>query len=437
MFRIADGRDSFYQWDIDRQIIVEDSTITEVHFCNRTDECSLVVEVVNGLANVPNVILQKSFDFRVFGYDGKATRYDDTFKVKARTKPTDYVYTEVEIKRYEDLNKRIDEIEKNGVSEEVITNAVEDYLDRNPVDLTGYATEEYVDNAISNIPEVDLSKHALKSEIPTKISQLENDSKFITRDEVPNPDLSEYITESDLEAKGYVTSIEADAIIAQAQEAATRAAGEASLASDAAYAASNFANYAYECSEEAKLQAENAAKAVEEAIADLEIPEGDSEAYSLVLPAVNGSITDEKTLEILNKILEAKTLPLCAYRQFLITEFAVTQGPNETLLHLVAVQQLEVSTGNYYTQYNIRLSYKNNSWSVSKLNTTNRKYVSKTSDIENDSDFTTKAYVDEAIANIEVSGGDVDLSNYYTKEETNTAIQNALSGIATAEGGSY
>lgn len=93
------------------------------------------------------------------------------------------------------------------------------------VDLTGYATETYVDQAISNIPEVDLSQHALKSEIPTNVSQLENDSKFITREEVPEVDLSEYakkseipdvsdfitnipseyITEDELEAKGYLT----------------------------------------------------------------------------------------------------------------------------------------------------------------------------------------------------------------------------------------
>lgn len=65
-------------------------------------------------------------------------------------------------------------------------------------DLTPYATETYVDNAIDNIPEVDLSKHALKSELPTKVSQLQNDSKFITREEVPETDLSEYAKKSEL-----------------------------------------------------------------------------------------------------------------------------------------------------------------------------------------------------------------------------------------------
>lgn len=108
--------------------------------------------------------------------------------------------------------------------------ATEEYVDEAIAaipkpDYTGLATEAYVDNAIDNIPEVDLSKHALKSELPTKVSQLQNDSKFITREEVPETDLSEYakkseiptvsdfvrnipseyITESELEAKGYLT----------------------------------------------------------------------------------------------------------------------------------------------------------------------------------------------------------------------------------------
>ena len=116
MFRIVDGREYFYQWDLDRQIAVEDNSIVEVHFCNRTDDCSLVVDVVDGIANVPNILLQSSFDVRVFGYDGKATLHDEVFKVKPRTRPADYVYTETEIRNYEELEARIAEIEQNGIS---------------------------------------------------------------------------------------------------------------------------------------------------------------------------------------------------------------------------------------------------------------------------------------------------------------------------------
>lgn len=203
MFKIADGREYFYQWDLDRQIIVEDPTITEVHFCNRTDDCSLVVEVedleifadfkpisVLRTANVPNVILQKSFDVRVFGYDGKATRYDEVFKVKARTKPTDYVYTETEIYTIEEhLARAIDEAKANGEfnGEKGEKGDKGDPGEPGPQgpqgpkgdtpDLTGYATEKYVDDAIANIdiPEggsTDLSNYYTKEETDELISDI-------------------------------------------------------------------------------------------------------------------------------------------------------------------------------------------------------------------------------------------------------------------------
>ena len=57
MFKIYDGRDTFFQWDLERKLIVDDADIKEVHFCNRTDNCSLVCETYfeDGLTvvNVP------------------------------------------------------------------------------------------------------------------------------------------------------------------------------------------------------------------------------------------------------------------------------------------------------------------------------------------------------------------------------------------------
>ena len=135
MFRIADGREHFYQWDLDRQVVVNDPSIVEVHFCNRTEDVSLVVEVVDGLANVPNILLQSSFDMRVFGYDGKATRYDAVFKVKAKTKPSDYVYTETEIKSYEYLENKIKEIEEQGWSDEIVEKSVTEYMYQHPLSI--------------------------------------------------------------------------------------------------------------------------------------------------------------------------------------------------------------------------------------------------------------------------------------------------------------
>ena len=132
MFRIYDGRTDFYQWDIDRKLIIEDSSINQVHFCNRTDSCSLVCEVYeeNGqrLVNVPNVLLQNDWRINVYGYDKNYTKHSAVFDVVKRSKPADYVYTETEVKTYTELEERIDKIEETGVSEEKISNLMKEFF---------------------------------------------------------------------------------------------------------------------------------------------------------------------------------------------------------------------------------------------------------------------------------------------------------------------
>lgn len=62
------------------------------------------------------------------------------------------------------------------------------------IQLNNYYTKKEVDDRIP-----DVSGKADKSEIPTKVSQLENDSEYLS--EVPE----EYVTDKELEAKGYLT----------------------------------------------------------------------------------------------------------------------------------------------------------------------------------------------------------------------------------------
>lgn len=203
MFSILDGRAKFYQWDLDRKIVVDDESINQVHFCNRTDECSLVCDVYDldgkRVADVPNVLLQQDWRINVYGYDKNYTKHNEVFDVVRRSKPADYVYTETEVKNYDDLAERIDQIEKNGISDEAVEGAVEKYLEENDikVDLTGYATEKYVDEAIAAIPEVDLSDYAKKDDIPSTsglATETYVDEKFNSI-EIPDVDLTGYATE--------------------------------------------------------------------------------------------------------------------------------------------------------------------------------------------------------------------------------------------------
>lgn len=120
MIKIYDGRSEFYQWDLDRQIILSDPNVDEVHFCNKTDDCSLVVEVYEKdglrLANVPNILLQTNWPINVFAYcGGRYTKESAKFKVNARSKPADYIYTETEIITVEkEVEKAIEEAREKG-----------------------------------------------------------------------------------------------------------------------------------------------------------------------------------------------------------------------------------------------------------------------------------------------------------------------------------
>lgn len=157
-FKIADGREHFYQWDLNRQVVVLDPTIEEVHFSNKSEKEALVVNVVDGLANVPNILLQQCFNIRVYAVEDDVTLYETVFELIARPKPSNYVYEETEIKSYEYLENKLNEIEEKGFSEETVGNAVEGWLDEN----------------------LDLSPYALKEELPVNVSELVNDAGYLT-----------------------------------------------------------------------------------------------------------------------------------------------------------------------------------------------------------------------------------------------------------------
>ena len=134
-----------YQWEVGRQlqiIPIMGMKVNAVHFSNYGDAEALVVKTKeeNGMliADIPNILLQSGRKLVAYSVniaeDCTETLMECVFSVTPRPKPSDYVYTEVEILNYETLKKRIEEIEKNGVSEEQIASAVEKYLDEHPVD---------------------------------------------------------------------------------------------------------------------------------------------------------------------------------------------------------------------------------------------------------------------------------------------------------------
>ena len=347
MFRIADGRECFYQWDLDRQLIVEDPTITEVHFCNRTDDCSLVVEVKeeDGLrvANVPNIILQKSFDIRAFGYDGKATLHEKTFKVKPRTQPADYMYTETVIKSVEEILTAAEQVE-------TITDDFYEYVEERKLGL--------IDDGQGNV----------------ELTAVEGGGGG-------NVDLEDYYTKEETEAK------------------------------------------------------------IEEAIAAIEIPEsggGEESVYYLDLASITswtnigsdlvGYPSDElkaKIAECAEKVIAGETISIFissgsnyvrAWAPAVFNKFGknVNITPTPQFADLTPSRFMGTTNceKNYYS-YTLKLDANANEWLICRT--------------DNSYSVADKQYVDDAIANIEIpegggGGSTADLTNYYTKEETDGLI---------------
>lgn len=99
MLTLNDGRSELWQWDTGRTLTV-DTDCSQVHFSNKVFGRSIDVNVADGVAIIPDVLLQTDKDLNVWAFSGTAengyTKISKTFKVNRRNKPADYVFTPVE-----------------------------------------------------------------------------------------------------------------------------------------------------------------------------------------------------------------------------------------------------------------------------------------------------------------------------------------------------
>lgn len=115
MITIRDG--DVYQWDSGRQIEV-DSDVCEVHFASCNSKDAYVTVPVDGVCNIPNILLQTGEDFVIYAVCQK-DECEQTVEhlrvwVKGRAKPSDYVYTEIEVFDYKELEERIKQLEQSS-----------------------------------------------------------------------------------------------------------------------------------------------------------------------------------------------------------------------------------------------------------------------------------------------------------------------------------
>ena len=138
MLELNDGRSELWQWDTGRTLIV-DTDCSQVHFSNKVFGRSIDVDVnvADGVAIIPDVLLQTDKDLNVWAFSGTAengyTKISKTFKVNRRNKPADYVFTPPDQTSLEEIKERVSYLESMQ-DPGAIKNAVEDYLEKNPVE---------------------------------------------------------------------------------------------------------------------------------------------------------------------------------------------------------------------------------------------------------------------------------------------------------------
>lgn len=114
MFYLENGRTGFYQWDVDQRLVVNHDDVTEVHFSNAETDVALICEVYEEsgerYADVPNILLQRPLALIVYGCCGECVRASACFRIIARAKPDDYIYTETEVRNFEILQKQVNAV---------------------------------------------------------------------------------------------------------------------------------------------------------------------------------------------------------------------------------------------------------------------------------------------------------------------------------------
>lgn len=111
---VPDKEGKLTQWDLNRKVIVTGyEGAAEVHFASPGDDHgAYVVKLVDGEAEIPNILLTMAGTINVYVYPADRTVFATALWVMAREKPDDYVYTETEVLSYKTLDEKIGDLAK-------------------------------------------------------------------------------------------------------------------------------------------------------------------------------------------------------------------------------------------------------------------------------------------------------------------------------------
>lgn len=238
MFFLEDGRPTLFQWDLNRRVRISDPAVTEVHFCNGSADCALVVKTYTDdtydgqlYAEIPNILLQSDLPIKAYAYvNDTYTKECQTFRVVKRNQPSDYIYEETDILYASQVLDKADDVldEARDVlanSQSILDNA-QSYVDR--AEAAVGEAEAAVSEAEAAVVDAENTIKGFDEYVEGHKLTLTNDGEgnvtisgvnlsdldYYTKDEVDNliPDdyitdiPDHYVTEEELEAKGYLTN---------------------------------------------------------------------------------------------------------------------------------------------------------------------------------------------------------------------------------------
>lgn len=160
----ATGATFFYQWDLNQQLSVT-GDVTEIHFAQPDGTTALVMPVGNGLATIPNILLQNSGTLTAYAYTPDRTLTTQRWTIVARQKAEDYVYTETEVKTWET-------IEAEAANAIAIAQGVRDDFDTLTEDIAADITA--AEDAKSALGSAVTSANTSKASLETAINNANN-----------------------------------------------------------------------------------------------------------------------------------------------------------------------------------------------------------------------------------------------------------------------
>ena len=191
MLTLNDGRNELWQWDTGRKLTV-DADCSQVHFSNKVFGRSIDVDVVDGAASIPDILLQIDNDLTAWAFVGTPengyTKISKVFKVNKRNKPADYVFTPTDQTSLEELIERLDAIEESQ-GHDAIKNAVEDYLEKNPVEAPVQSVNGYTGKVELTAEDVGaISQDDLQEATNEALAQAKESGEFDGQDGKPGAD---------------------------------------------------------------------------------------------------------------------------------------------------------------------------------------------------------------------------------------------------------